>query len=110
MSGSETQSQTVPEDEVINNCDWYNIPCHADWAVKEMDLALANLIDGVLMAFADLINYLPVPQFLIDAEPVYLPAALSWAAEPFQLEYGLNIIVAAYVMRFTIKRIPFIGG
>jgi hypothetical protein len=69
------------------------------------------IASAVLTALAAVINWIPVPSFITNASgwigaipsfPAYLLSSLNFSA-------GVTILVTAYVLRFLIRRIPFIG-
>jgi hypothetical protein len=60
---------------------------------------------------AGLVQAIPVPDF-ISAIPGYLsavPSGVAFFLAAFQFETGMTIIISAYLLRFVIRRIPFIG-
>ncbi len=38
-----------------------------------------------------------------------LPAGMWWLIDMFRLDFGLPLIISAFVSRFLIRRLPFIG-
>lgn len=74
------------------------------WVPREL---YSLLLDGLLAV----INAIPVPAWA--ANVASYAAGISsdvmyWVA-PFQIGTGISIIMSAYVIRFTIRRIPFVG-
>lgn len=70
-----------------------------------------KLMQGLLEGLAAVLNAIPVPEFFSNAGSYLsaLPSGLVYFAQSFQLGYGITVIVSAYVLRFLIRRIPFIG-
>ena len=38
-----------------------------------------------------------------------IPASVWWMTDAFRLDYGIPLMISAYVARFTIRRLPVIG-
>jgi hypothetical protein len=90
-------------------CAFYDVPCHASWLVLQMQ-AFGNWLYALfLQGAASLIGSVPVPEFLANIQTIILPSGISFFLEPFNLEYGIGILTAAYIARFTVRRIPIIG-
>ncbi len=66
-------------------------------------------MEQILNLSAGLLSIIPVPDFLLNMGSYTLPDNVSYYAAPFMLEEGFVIIVTAYIARFTLRRIPFIG-
>jgi hypothetical protein len=57
------------------------------------------------------LSAIPVPSFISNIPNLFSsisPNVMFWL-EPVHLTTGLTIICSAYVIRFGIRRIPFIG-
>lgn len=76
----------------------------SDFALWVVDLVL----DGALT----LLEAIPAPDFFTNLQG-YANAidgsVLFWVA-PLNISTGLGIIMSAYIIKFILKRIPFIGG
>ena len=92
-----------------NECSWYDPSCALKWLSDELKAIWLYIYDALLSGLAALFESIPVPDFLANIQSYTLPPAVAWAAESFNLEYGLGVIVAAYVARFIVRRIPIIG-
>ena len=75
---------------------------------------LANFWDEILKSIADIffniLDSIPVPSFVADL-PNYasqLGGATYWL-DVLNIGAGMGMIFSAYVIRFSIRRIPFIG-
>lgn len=96
-------------EEVEISCDWYDVPCQADWLSQSVSSWFDELYEKFMLNFAKFVDTIPLPDFLVDLEPLVLPPEISYFVEPFQVEYGIGIIVSAYIARFILRRIPIIG-
>lgn len=65
------------------------------------------LLDGL----AAVIEAIPVPAWLADIGDVFdaIPDGVVYFAQALQLPAGLSMVIAAYVLRFLIRRLPIIG-
>lgn len=79
------------------------------WFSEEVKAIAIVLYEGFMSGVASFLEAMPVPDFMANVPSYTLPPVVSWAAEPFQLEYGIGIVVTAYIARFTLRRIPGIG-
>jgi hypothetical protein len=90
-------------------CSFYDVPCGASWLVTQLETFGTWLWQLVLSGAASLAEIIPVPSFLIDINPITIPSSVGFFLDPFELEYGIGIIVTAYIARFLVRRIPIIG-
>lgn len=67
------------------------------------------IIEKLMSAMAQLINAIPVPSWLNNVTSVQLDPLITWALEAVSIQYGIGIMVSAYVTRFIIRRIPIVG-
>ncbi|MFT0211207.1 hypothetical protein VQ643_01145 [Pseudomonas sp. F1_0610] len=67
----------------------------------------SEFADGVVEFF----NAIPVPDFFKDAGSAFsnISGDIAYFAEPFAIGFGVTVILAAYLLRFILRRIPFIG-
>ena len=91
------------------SCEIYDVPCHLGWLVEEFKALALWLYESILMGFSSLIDSIPVPDFLLNMGSFQLPPAISYFASPFQIEWGIAIVVSSYTARFILRRIPVIG-
>lgn len=92
------------------SCSFTDIGCHFSWIKGQMEAFGVWLIDSVLSSIASVFESIDAPDFLSNAASVApISSTVSWAAQPFNLEFGMGIIVTAYIARFILKRIPGIG-
>jgi hypothetical protein len=76
----------------------------AVWFVEKAFDLLTTGLGLVLQA-------IPVPSWLAGAGGIMgaMPPGVAYLAQAFQIPSGVAILIAAYTLRFTIRRIPFIG-
>lgn len=73
---------------------------------------LGQLIwEGILNAVAYLLELIPVPDFVTGAPNVFsqILTDMVFFMSPFNLRYGLSVILAALALRFLIRRLPIVG-
>lgn len=92
-----------------NSCSWYDPSCALKWIQDELKAFFYWLYDCLMMGFAAVVESIPVPDFLSSNNSYVLSSTVSWFLEPFNVPYGVSIIVSAYIARFILRRIPFIG-
>lgn len=70
-----------------------------------------ELFKLLVQALANLVNSIPVPLFIQNLGPdlVNVFAQISWFGELVMLPEGVTLVLAAYLLRFLIRRIPVIG-
>jgi hypothetical protein len=81
-------------------------------ALTEMFLYIPRKVFSWLMdGLASILESIPVPSWLsgLDSSSLSIPGEVMYWLAPFQLEFGVSAIVGAYMVRFIIRRIPFIG-
>lgn len=91
------------------SCEWYDVSCFAGWLKDEFKAFFIWLYDCLLSGLAKIIELLPVPDFLANMHSFVMTPWVSWFIQPFEIQYGLTVIVSAYVARFILRRIPGIG-
>jgi hypothetical protein len=91
------------------SCSFLDVPCHANWLVFQLESFGVWLYDTFLTGLAGLLEIVPVPDFLINIQPILIPSSVTFFLEPFQIEYGITILVSAYIARFIVRRLPVIG-
>lgn len=95
--------------ESANNCSWYDPSCALAWVRDELQAFGVWIWDSILSGIASTFEAIPVPDFLNSVGTHVIPSGVAWAAEAFQLDIGLTVIVSAYIARFILRRIPVIG-
>lgn len=74
------------------------------WVPRKL---FAALLDGL----ASLIEAIPVPEFVQQAESSLsgISGNVLFFAEKFAIPEGIAMVLSAYVLRFLLRRIPLIG-
>jgi hypothetical protein len=69
------------------------------------------LFSAIMSALASLITAIPVPEWIASAGSAFgsISSGVMYWCGWMQLDYGISIVVGAYLLRFLIRRIPFIG-
>lgn len=67
----------------------------------------SKIADAVVSFF----DALPVPDFFIQAGSAFssIPDGVVYFAQSFQIGIGVSMVLGAYLLRFILRRIPFIG-
>ena len=100
--------QTIPVDP-DDSCDFYDLSCVGGWIQDQLTSFALWLYERILSGLASVIESIPVPDWMLNAGSLNVPGSVAWFASSFQLDTGMGIIVSAYLLRFVIRRIPFIG-
>lgn len=82
-----------------------------DWLRDALLWAPKAALEWLLDKVAELIEAIPVPDWLSGAGSVFaaVPGEVVWFLDAFAINYGIGIIIAAYIVRFLIRRIPVVG-
>lgn len=77
-------------------------------AVVWMAVKLFLLLSDAVLA---LFSAIPVPEFMEDMGVHWdaLPEGVWFFLAPLQFATALSWLVSAYILRFTIRRLPFVG-
>ena len=76
------------------------------WFLDQLTGFFWWIIENVLDFFAWIVESIPVPSFLANMPTYQLPDAVLWLLTPFNVEYGLGVLVAAFTARFLVKLVP----
>lgn len=81
------------------------------WLLKVLLYVPKKLLQLVLEALSAIINAIPVPDWLAHGSVAMagIPGGVTWFLDLMAAQYGLGIIISAYVIRFIIRRLPFVG-
>ena len=92
-------------------CEFYDVGCQLSWFVDEIKLIFVFLLDAVFQGALSLIEAIPAPDFLLNASSLSLslPSQVLFFTTLFKLPQGVSLVVSAYILRFAVRRIPFIG-
>lgn len=93
------------------SCSPTDIGCWLDWLSEEIKAILINIFDAILQGLATIFALIPAPAWSqnIGTLTGLVPPEFWWMAEFFQISLGAQIMAAAMLIRFTIRRIPGIG-
>ena len=83
------------------------------WLWELVDPALRWVAEQIYHAVKAGLNFIPVPDFIQNIEGYW--NAIPWAEigyflEPFKVGTGVTIILSAYIIRFGLKVLPWVGG
>ena len=86
----------------------------ADFFTKILDgiAAVFNwILEQILLALVALLALIPVPDWLSNASPAIqaLFDTFGWGLGIIQAEFGFSVVISALIIRFIIRRLPFIG-
>lgn len=82
-----------------------------EWLLKLVDWIPKAIWEGILNALASLLESLPVPGFIAQAGGFFgnLPSSVVYFFQFFAVAEGIGFILSALLLRFLLRRIPFIG-
>lgn len=93
----------------MQECKWYDVSCWMSWVRDELHAFSLWVYEAILSGLATAVEAFPVPDFLMGVNTQALPSGLAFFVDALDLPAGLTIIVSAYIARFVLRRIPFIG-
>lgn len=81
------------------------------WLLEVLLWVPRKLWAELLDVFAAMFEAMPVPDFIAQAQGYFnaIPPGVLFFANFFALGEGITMVLGAYVLRFLIRRIPFIG-
>lgn len=97
---------------------WDSVQRGFDWLNDAYDSIIQffkDLPEWIFSKFADALiafyQKIPVPEFFNSAANAFsnIPAEVVYFAQPFQITYGITVVLGAYLLRFITRRIPIIG-
>lgn len=67
----------------------------------------SELVDG----FVDFFHSIPVPDFFASAASTFnnIPDSVAYFAAALQINYGVPMVLGAYLLRFAVRRLPIFG-
>ncbi|MES9872661.1 MAG: hypothetical protein ABW146_06105 [Candidatus Sedimenticola sp. 6PFRAG7] len=83
----------------------------ASWLKELFEWLGQKIFESIMDAAAKLIENIPVPSFFntASAKIGQLGADVGYWIGPFELDFGVGVILTAYTLRFILRRIPIIG-
>ena len=81
------------------------------WLLDVLLWVPQKLYELVLDGLAGVLEAIPVPGWLDGGLSLFtnLPAGIVYFADALAIPEGIGIVLGAYLVRFLIRRIPFIG-
>jgi hypothetical protein len=92
----------------MEECKAYDIFCWLGWLVYEIKLIFVGIYTSILDSITGLFTSIPTPDFLLAPVPS-IPPSVIFFADLFMVPHGMAIMVSAYLLRFLVRRLPFIG-
>jgi hypothetical protein len=91
------------------SCDWYDASCGFEYLANEIEVSLVSIFYSIMDTLASIFESIPVPSFATNINTLQLPEFFLYLTDILQVYNGLQIVMGAYLIRFIIRRIPFIG-
>lgn len=116
--GTPTTSGSTASGEfpaIRNECSWYNLPCNMNSLIGWMRGAILAvpriLFASLMLAAGTQLQDIPVPESIAAIGPSFaaIGGSVGWFAYVFALKVGVGYIFGALLLRFLIRRIPFVG-
>lgn len=82
------------------------------WVFQYFDVILRRIFWHFKDIIVDLFQLLPVPPWLdtLQAKWNAVPwSTISYYAEPFEIDYGLTLILSVTALKFSLRYLPFLG-
>jgi len=81
------------------------------WFKDLVEYALLHIWKLLLDGLAAVIEAIPVPSFFGQAGDLLaaVPASVIYWASFFSADFGIPLVLGAYLLRWLLRRIPFIG-
>jgi hypothetical protein len=87
----------------------FNLDELLQWINEKIDAVFETWGNQVFDLPTAIASSIPVPDFLLTMTPVVIPSTVSYYAQIFEIPLGITIMTAAFLARFALRRIPFIG-
>jgi len=100
---------TTPTVPTPQECSWYDYTCGFEYLVNEIEVIILGFFYDLMSALASLFESIPVPDFVSQIPTYQLPEFFLYLTDILQVYEGCQIVMGAYLIRFIIRRIPFIG-
>lgn len=78
-----------------------------DFLLNLPEWIFSKLAAGIVSFF----EAIPAPDFFTTAAQAFssVPSSVIYFAEAFQIGTGISMVLGAYLLRFILRRLPFIG-
>lgn len=93
-----------------DSCGMLDISCWFAYLGDQLQHFFVWCYASVLSGLASLYALIPVPDFMLNVPDFSFPSIMLYLFAVTNMSWGIGIIVSAYVARFILRRIPFIGG
>jgi hypothetical protein len=97
------------DDNLDLTCDWYDASCGFRYLAGEIETSLISLLYSMFDSLASVFESISPPSFATNIQTMQLPDFFLYLTDILQVYNGLLIVMSAYLIRFLIRRIPFIG-
>lgn len=81
------------------------------WLQDMVTWSLLKVFKLVTVGLLTVFNAIPVPSFISSASGYAsnISPSVAWIMGSFQVSFGFGVVLSAYLIRFLIRRLPFIG-
>lgn len=91
------------------SCEITDLACHVgnffDWLKSFWEWLFRSILDvGIAV-----LSYIPVPSFMQNIGSMSIDQNVLWVVNVFQLDFAAGVMATSLIVRFTIRRVPFIG-
>lgn len=92
-------------------CNLLDIPCHYNNGIEKFKDFFLYIWHQILDGGIYLLNLVPVPAWAQNSGGLLsgVPSGAAYFMSVFEINFGLSVLASAYLIRFTIRRLPFIG-
>ena len=82
-----------------------------DWIVEFFEWLGKSTFEGIMDALASVLESIPAPSFVTNAGSYFgnIPGTIVYFFDFFAIAEGIAMITSALILRFLLRRIPFIG-
>lgn len=82
-----------------------------DWFLELVDWIPKTIFSELMGALASVLEAIPAPDFVTNAGSFFagIPSGIVYFFDFFAVAEGLAMIISALIIRFVLRRIPFIG-
>jgi hypothetical protein len=80
-----------------------------EWFKELLQEFVLWVLSGLLDALVFVLNLIPVPAWAEDLALDWVPSSMAYFLEPFNIPLAVTAITTSYLIRFVIRRLPFVG-
>lgn len=94
-----------------STCNLLDMPCHYNNGIEQLKAFFLYIWNQILDGCLYLLNLIPVPSWAQNSGGIFsnIPSGVAYFLSIFEVNFGLGILGSALLIRFTIRRLPFIG-